>query len=228
MGVAVLVGQLSVGWSNDAVDAGDDARARRTAKPTVSGDVTVRALWVAAVVAVTTAVVLSWYVAGWIGGTFHVTALGLAWLYNVALSRTTWSWLPYALAFACVPSFLTFGLDGSPPPVWMTVVFAVVGTSAHLANALRDHDSDVATGLGGVAVRLGPERGERAAWILLAVGCAVLAVVAVRMSWALAALVVGGYGAARAYAARSGSDDALFRAILLAVAVDLVALLLAA
>ena len=33
---AILIGQLSVGWSNDAFDASLDARVGRTSKPTVA------------------------------------------------------------------------------------------------------------------------------------------------------------------------------------------------
>ena len=36
----------------------------------------------------------------------------MAWLYNLRLSRTVWSWLPYAVAFGCAPLFLSLGLDG--------------------------------------------------------------------------------------------------------------------
>src|SRR5258705_3783334 len=41
--VAVLAGQLSIGWSNDAFDAGLDAAAGRTDKPLVAGTVSRRA-----------------------------------------------------------------------------------------------------------------------------------------------------------------------------------------
>ena len=45
---AVLTGQLSIGWCNDAVDAGRDIAAGRTVKPVVEGAVSVRTVWVAA------------------------------------------------------------------------------------------------------------------------------------------------------------------------------------
>ena len=37
LGLAVLLGQLSVGWSDDSVDAADDAAAGRSAKQVVRG-----------------------------------------------------------------------------------------------------------------------------------------------------------------------------------------------
>lgn len=226
--LAVLLGQLSVGWSNDAVDAADDRRAGRAEKPTVAGDLSPRTLGACAGAALAASAAASWWVAGPVGGSFHVVAVLLAWAYNAGLSRTVWSWVPYALAFACVPPFLTIGLDGAAPPAWLVAVFAIVGVSAHLANALPDVESDRAAGLGGAVVRWGPRTSARLAWLLLAAATVVLALVAASRSWLLLAWVVVGYVVARTYAARSSSPDALFHGLLVAVAVDLVALVAAA
>ena len=226
--LAVLLGQLSVGWSNDAVDADDDRRAGRTEKPTVAGTVTTRTLGVGAGVALAASAAQSWHVAGWTGGSFHVTAVLLAWAYNLWLSRTVWSWLPYALAFGCVPPFLTFGLDGSTPPWWLVAVFSIIGVSAHLANALRDVASDRAAGLGGAVVRWGPLTSARVCWALLGLGTLILAVEAAHQSLLLLVLVLAGLVGARLYAVRSGSRDAMFRGLLIAVAVDVVAVVVAA
>lgn len=226
--VAVLLGQLSVGWSNDAIDADDDRTAARTEKPIVAGDLAPRTLWLVAVAALVASAVVSWWVAGALGGSFHVAAVLLAWAYNAGLSRTAWSWVPYALAFGCVPPFLTIGLDGSAPPLWLVAVFSIVGVSAHIANALPDIESDRATGLGGAVVTWGAQASARLAWVLLGVATVVLAVVAASRSWPLLAWVVVGYVVARVYAGRSRSPDALFHGLLVAVAVDLVALVVAA
>jgi len=61
--ITILIGQLSVGWSNDAFDSTLDARVGRTTKPTVTRDVSANSLWIAAFVALTIAIVLSWLVA---------------------------------------------------------------------------------------------------------------------------------------------------------------------
>src|ERR1700759_398647 len=45
---ALLAGQLSVGWSNDACDAARDAAAGRTDKPLARGDISLGAVWTAA------------------------------------------------------------------------------------------------------------------------------------------------------------------------------------
>ncbi len=227
--VTVLIGQLSIGWSNDAADAGRDAAAGRQDKPTVYGQVTTRTLWEGAWVAVVVASVLSWVVAGPVGGSFHVFALAMAWLYNVALSRTVWSWLPYVLAFGSFPLFLHVGLDGDPGPWWTPVVFGLVAVSAHLANALRDLDADRAAGIDGLVVRLGARTSTTLCWVLLGLGTAILAVVAVRESYGgwVAPVLVGGFVAAVVYGTASRARGAMFTALLLVAALDVLALTVA-
>jgi 4-hydroxybenzoate polyprenyltransferase len=221
---AVLVGQLSVGWSNDAFDADRDLRAGRGEKPTVAGAVPARSLWVAAWVALVAAAALSWIAAGWLGGSFHVFALAMAWLYNVALSRTVWSWLPYALAFGAMPAFLFVGLDGSAPPWWSVAAFAIIATSAHLANALPDLESDRAGGLGGLAVRLGRRRSVLLCWGLLAAGTLLLAVVTWSASPTVSLVLAAGY--LGAVVAGSLRPAWMFPALLVVVVLDVVALVL--
>ncbi len=224
---AVLVGQLSVGWSNDAFDAGVDALAQRRSKPTVSGQVSARALWLAAGVALVASSAMSWAVAGPVGGTFHVFSLAMAWTYNTVLSRTSWSWLPYALAFGAVPPFVTFGLDGSAPPAWTVVLFSVVGVSAHLANALPDITSDREAGLDGLAIRLGPRRSAALCWALLGFGTAVIVGVTAAVTPALAVVAATAYLGAMLASTRSARASATFHALIAVVVVDVVLLVLA-
>lgn len=225
--LTILIGQLSVGWSNDAFDARVDAVAQRTSKPTVSGLVSSRALWIGAGLALAVSCILSWAVAGWLGGSFHVFALAMAWLYNTALSRTPWSWLPYALAFGAMPAFLTYGLDGTAPPLWTVAVFAIVGVSGHLANAVPDLDTDAAAGMDGLALRMGRRRALLTCWVLLAVGTAILAIVTAQQRPAIAAIVVLAYVVALTVSVTARSEAATFRTLLAVVAVDVVALILA-
>ncbi len=223
---AIFLGQLSVGWSNDAFDAALDARVGRASKPTVAQAVSPRALWISATTALAAACVLSWAVAGWLGGSFHVFAILMAWLYNVRLSRTAWSWLPYALAFGAMPAFLSLGLDGEPPTPWSVAVFAIVGVSAHLANALPDVESDRAAGVGGLVVRLGARRSIVLCWVLLAVGSGILAVVTAEVSRWLALLVIVVFLAALVLGSRSQRRAAMFQAIVAMVAVDVAVLVI--
>lgn len=213
--VCVLAGQLSVGWSNDAHDAERDRG--RAGKPVAAGAIGARTLWVLAVAALAAAIVLSVVVAGWAGGAFHVVALAAAWAYNLGLARTVWSWLPYAIAFGCMPPFLTVGLDGAAPPWWLPPAFAITAVGAHLANALPDIDRDE----DGLAVRLGPRRTTVLAWALLAIGTGIVALAGP------AGLVLVGIYLAVAAAARRGRVST-FHALIAIVLADVAAIAVAA
>lgn len=224
--MTILIGQLSVGWSNDAFDVSLDARIGRTSKPTVTQAVSVRALWIAAFTALLIAIASSWAVAGWLGGSFHVFAILMAWLYNIRLSRTVWSWLPYALAFGAMPAFLSFGLNDEPPTIWSVAVFAIIGVSAHLANALPDAESDAAAGVGGVVVALGNRRSIILCWSLLALGSGILVAVSLTINFGLALFVFITFVLAVIFGSRSRQRSAMFDALLAMVAVDVVALVI--
>jgi len=158
---AVLTGQLSVGWSNDAFDAQDDHRAGRRDKPVVAGQVTARALWVGAIVALAASAALSLVGLGALAGSLHLVAVGLAWAYNLGVARTPWSFVPYVAAFALLPTVVAAaGAPPSAPAPWAVVGFAAMGFGAHLINGIRDLEVDRRVGLDGVAMRLGAARGR--------------------------------------------------------------------
>ncbi|MET9480700.1 UbiA family prenyltransferase [Streptomyces sp. NPDC006638] len=153
---AVLAGQLSVGWSNDAVDAARDTATRRADKPVADGTVGARTVGAAACAALILCVPLS-LAYGLLAGAVHLAGVGAAWAYNLRLKRTVLSWLPYAIGFASLPAFVTLGLPGTPAPAWWVVTAsALVGVGAHLANVLPDIDDDLAMDVRGWPQRLGP------------------------------------------------------------------------
>lgn len=172
---AVLAGQLSVGWSNDAVDAARDRAAGRYGKPVVSGSVGEGTVWGAAAVALGLAVPLS-LACGPLAGGVHLAAVVAAWAYNLGVKATVLSWLPYAAAFAAVPAFVTLSLPGSPWPAWWAMAAgALVGVGAHLGNVLPDIGSDLVTGVRGWPQRLGPARVRLLLPVPLVAASAVLA-----------------------------------------------------
>jgi 4-hydroxybenzoate polyprenyltransferase len=221
--LAIITGQLSVGWSNDAHDADLDRHSQRGDKPVVSGGLNEARLWWFAIAALLVSAGLSWWVAGIVGGSFHVLSLVMAWWYNLRLSRTAWSWLPYVIAFAAVPPFLTFGLSGNAPPIWLVVVFGIVGVSAHLAQAYSDVDSDREAGVGGVVVWLGARRALLVTWTLLAIGSLIVMVVA----WPLGLFIAPVFAIAVIAAARSRSRNAVFSAVLIVVLANLIVTMIA-
>ena len=152
---AVLAGQLSVGWSNDWVDAARDAAVRRTDKPVADGRVPVGTVRTASLTAAAACVVLS-LLLGWAAGAVHLVAVASAWAYNLGLKRTAWSWAPYALSFGLLPLALALALPGRPTATWWALAAgALLGLGAHGLNVLPDLLDDAATGVRGLPHRLG-------------------------------------------------------------------------
>ncbi|MEV7909865.1 UbiA family prenyltransferase [Streptomyces griseus] len=153
--VAVLTGQLSVGWCNDAYDARRDARAGRRGKPAADGTVTPGMVWAAAGGALALCVPLS-LACGILAGTVHLAAVAAAWLYNLRLKATALSWLPYVAGFGALPAAVALSRPDGPWPRWWTVAAgALLGFAAHLADTLPDIAADRAAGIRGLPHRLG-------------------------------------------------------------------------
>ncbi|WSQ08832.1 UbiA family prenyltransferase [Streptomyces sp. NBC_01231] len=171
---AVLTGQLSVGWSNDLIDADRDVAATRHDKPLATGAASARAVTLAAGCALAACVPLS-LANGWRAGSAHLIGVAAAWGYNLGVKRTAWSWLPYAVAFGLLPAFVTLSLPGTPWPHWWAWAgAALLGVGAHAANVLPDIDDDLAADIRGLPQR-GGHRGARVlAAAALAAGSAVL------------------------------------------------------
>lgn len=210
---AVLLGQLTVGWGNDLVDARRDREVGRHDKPLATGELSSSLVTTCLVLAGVGSLVLS-LLAGWRSGLTHL-ALGVAFghLYNLRLKSTPWSWLPYAVAFGALPAAVR--LAGSPPqlpPLWMGGAAATLGVAAHFLNTLPDLADDEATGVRGLPHRLGAVRSRLLATALLVLASATTLVGPeggpTRWTWpalvvvlALAAVALSGRGRAPFYAA---------------------------
>lgn len=152
--LAVLAGQLSIGWSNDLIDRARDRATGRGDKPLATGAGSVRAAQVACAAAVLATLVLSLSL-GVAAGLVHLFCVACGWAYNLGLKATVWSWLPYAGAFGGLTVFVALA-DGSLPPWWWPVGAGLLGVGAHLVNVLPDVADDLATGVRGLPHRLGP------------------------------------------------------------------------
>lgn len=172
VGLAVLAGQLSVGLSNDWLDAQRDRAVGRRDKPVVVGAVPVATVRAAALAAAAVCAVASW-ATGPVPGTLHLVAVASAWTYNLGLKRTAASWLPYAVSFGLLPAFLVTAAGGAPP-VALVVTGALLGAGAHVANVLPDLEDDAATGVRGLPHRLGRRTSSVLAPVLLAAGVGVV------------------------------------------------------
>jgi 4-hydroxybenzoate polyprenyltransferase len=173
LGVAVLAGQLSIGWSNDWVDAARDRATGRADKPAAAGRVPLRAVSAAAVVALVTTVVSSLSL-GWLAGVALLSGVAAGWAYNLGLKATVWSGATYLFAFATLPVGVYAAAPNEPwPPWWVPVVSALLGFGAHFANVLPDLRADAETGVRGLPHRLGP----RTSVIVMAAALATASVV---------------------------------------------------
>jgi 4-hydroxybenzoate polyprenyltransferase len=217
--VAVLAGQLSIGWSNDLLDAGRDRQVHRSDKPVATGEVAERTVRLACALALVAAVPLS-FACGLAAGAAHMLTVGSGWAYNLGLKATAWSWLPYALAFGALPVFVT--LAQSPPelpPAWVPAVGALLGVGAHLVNALPDLADDEATGVRGLPHRLGARWAARLATAVLVAGSLLVVVTLVDahpvIAWASLAVVL-----VLAVVAMAGHGRTPFRAAIAIALVD--------
>lgn len=171
---AVLAGQLSIGWSNDWIDASRDSAVGRADKPVATGALRPTTVRTAAFVAAAACVVLS-FLLGPAAGVVHVLAVASAWAYNAWLKATPWSWAPYAFSFGLLPSVATLALDEPAFAPWSTTTAAaLLGVGAHLANVLPDLDDDAATGVVGLPHRLGRRGTTIGAVTLLLVAAALV------------------------------------------------------
>jgi 4-hydroxybenzoate polyprenyltransferase len=224
--LAFLSGQLSIGWSNDWLDAARDQVVGRTDKPTLRG-LPVPVLRSAALLAATACVPLS-LLLGWRAGLVHLVAVASGWAYNLRLKATAGSFLPYALSFGLVPSVISLAAPRHHlSPWWAMAAGALLGVGAHGANTLPDLEDDVATGVLGLPQRLG----RRVTSVLSGVAL-VLATVALAFGPGLS--VVGSlaiglsvlvFGAGLALGRRPGSRAAFLSVIVVAL-VDVALLVL--
>ena len=176
LAAALLTGQLSIGWCNDAVDRDRDVAAGRTDKPLAAGRLSRSTVAACAAVAAALCVVLS-LALGPAPGLLHLLAVAGGWAYDLGAKRYAFSFLPFALSFAALPAIATLCLVPPRwPPWWAIAAGALLGVVAHLANALPDLAADLDADVLGLPQRLGPRRTRLLAGVLLAGGAVLLAV----------------------------------------------------
>ncbi len=225
---AVLTGQLSIGWLNDAVDAARDRAAGREDKPVARGELSTRTVGAAAVVAAVVSVPLA-VAAGWNGQSavgvtlgLHLLVVGGGWVYDLGVKSTVLSVLPYAVAFGALPAFVVAPV--ATVPWWLVAAGALLGSGAHFANVLPDLAADAATGVRGLPHVLGA-RGSVTATVVLLLAASVLLVLGPQnLPWVVgaAALVT----AVVAVGVGLLTSLGLFRAVVWVALVDVVLLVL--
>ena len=166
----VFTGQLIVGWSNDLYDYEDDLKHNRVKKPLVAGLISRKYLtnWLCFMVPFAFVANLFGPL-GFKGGLVYMFGISMGVAYNFYFKYNRFSWLPYALAFAALPSCVAIS-KGVTPPTWMWLGGAIFGSAAHFINVIKDMDQDRASGIGGLPQRLGKRNSIVAAIVLIGLG----------------------------------------------------------
>jgi 4-hydroxybenzoate polyprenyltransferase len=172
---AFFCGQLVVGWSNDLIDYQDDLRHNRLNKPLVAGLITPKYLqrWLQVMIPIAILVNLFGPL-GFIGGGLSLFAVGWAVAYNFYFKFNFLSPLPYAVAFAALPSCIALSKD-QIPPLWMWLGGALFGVAAHFLNVIKDMKQDNQSGIKGLPQRVGTKASVVIAIVLIASAIALLA-----------------------------------------------------
>jgi 4-hydroxybenzoate polyprenyltransferase len=170
----VALGQLVVGWSNDLYDYADDLSHQRLNKPLVKGTITRELLMRCLIIMVPLSFLANLFgPLGVNGGLVYMFGIACGVAYNLYFKFNIFSPLPYALAFAALPSSIVIAQEQTPP-VWMWLGGALFGVAAHFVNVLKDIDQDQISGIGGLPQRLGMRKSIISAVVLIALGVIVL------------------------------------------------------
>jgi len=192
--LSVAGSQVATGAFNDWADRHRDAMARRE-KPIPAGLLSPRTAVLIGIAGIALQLVTS----AWLGPLplllgAGATASALA--YDLALSRTPASVLPYLVSFGLLPLWLAAGI-GLPLErvAAASVVVAPFAAAAHLANTLRDFDDDALAGSHNLAQVLG-RRTSRVLALGMALGVGMLLALLFGLSgqWRPASLALGVIG----------------------------------
>jgi len=166
----IFTGQLVVGWSNDLYDLKDDLRHNRLNKPLVSGLITESYLrkWLVFMLPFSFAANL-YGPLGVSGGLVYMFGIGWGVAYNYYFKFSLLSPLPYAFAFAALPSCVVIS-KGLTPPLWMWAGGSLFGMAAHFINVLKDMKQDHESGIKGLPQRLGKNGSIALAAVLTLLG----------------------------------------------------------
>ncbi len=192
--VSIAGSQVFTGATNDLADQARDATLRPE-KPLAAGDLSAStALWIAAA-----GLAIQLVTSGRLGTlplALGAVASASALVYNLWLSRTPLSVVPYVVSFGILPLWIGTGvgvpIERVAPAVLLVAPFAA---AAHLANTVRDFETDAAVGSYCLAQVLGRQAAHLLALVLalaVAIGVAVSFVVAGQLD--AASIVLGVLG----------------------------------
>ena len=170
----VFTGQLVVGWSNDLYDYEDDLKHNRQNKPLVSGVITREFLQRCLRLMVPFSFITNLGgPLGLKGGLVYMLGVACGVAYNFYFKFSFLSPLPFAIAFAVLPSCIAISKNITPP-TWMWLGGALFGMAAHFINVIKDMKQDQISEIKGLPQRLGTRKSIVAATLLITLGIAVI------------------------------------------------------
>jgi 4-hydroxybenzoate polyprenyltransferase len=171
--LAVLGSQIMTGALNDWADRDRDRLAQRS-KPIPTGAVTPRVALAVACSGLVLQVAAS-IPLGWPALLLGLAAAGSAAAYDLWLSRTPFSVVPYLVSFGLLPLWVAAGMGVSLERVaGAPLLVGPFAAAAHLANTLRDFDADAGLGSHNLAQTVGQRTAFALAWSMgMAVGIGV-------------------------------------------------------
>jgi len=170
----VFTGQLVVGWSNDLYDYQDDLRHNRQNKPLVAQSISIETLqkWLRFMVPFSFVANLLGPL-GIKGGLVYMLGIACGIAYNFYFKFSPLSPLPYAIAFAALPSSIAISKEITTP-TWMWLGGALFGMAAHFINVIKDMKEDQVSQIRGLPQILGTKKSILAASVLIGLGIALL------------------------------------------------------
>jgi 4-hydroxybenzoate polyprenyltransferase len=170
----VFTGQLVVGWSNDLYDYEDDLKHNRQNKPLVSGVITREFLQRCLRLMVPFSFIANLGgPLGLNGGLVYMLGVACGVAYNFYFKFSFLSPLPFAIAFAALPSCIAISKNITPP-TWMWLGGALFGMAAHFINVIKDMKQDQISEIKGLPQRLGTRKSILAAALLIILGLFVI------------------------------------------------------
>lgn len=146
--LTVLVGQTILGWHNDIVDKARDEAHGATGKPIADGRLDPGAAWYAIIVAALVLVPLS-ITTGITAGAIYLVSVCVGMLGNVILRTGFFSWVTWAVSYAMLPAYVSYGgwggqAVGDPPETAITILAGLLGIGVHFMRAVwglvADHE----------------------------------------------------------------------------------------
>jgi len=170
----VFTGQLVVGWSNDLCDYEDDLRHDRQNKPLVAQNISKETLqrWLRFMVPFSFIANLLGPL-GIKGGLVYMLGIACGVAYNFYFKFSPLSPLPYAIAFAALPSSIAISKEITPP-TWMWLGGALFGVAAHFINVIKDMKEDRISEIRGLPQILGTTKSIIVSLVLIALGITVI------------------------------------------------------